>query len=67
MTELVMTPKTIHRADCNYVINSAVAAPWQWAEGRANVEIRMKATMLGVKLCRMCKPASGAGVVGGAS
>ena len=65
MTELVRTRggMVVHRASCRYAV-SGHAVPWKWAEGRSHMEIRVRAAMVGVKLCKVCGPAQGAGVIG---
>jgi len=65
MAELVRTSggAVIHRATCRYATQHV--HPWEWAEGRAYVEIRLCARRLRYKLCKVCKPGQGAGIVGG--
>lgn len=48
----------IHHHTCRHNRwNSAV--PWEWAQGREVTQVRMAATRLCLKECRVCKPLYG--------
>ncbi len=52
----------IHRDDCRHA-KSGSATLWEWADGRAYIEIRTAALTNGLKLCNICRPADGEGAV----
>jgi len=52
----------IHCDDCRYA-QSDSAVRWDWADGRAHIEIRAAAAENGLKLCSVCHPACGEGSI----
>lgn len=57
-TRLVRAGKgkdTIHRADCRYAKGGL---PWEWAEQRSDAAVAAAAAANGLRLCKVCAPAT---------
>lgn len=59
-TELVRTRggDMIHHHTCRHNRWNS-ATPWEWAQGREVVQVKMAATRFRLKECRVCKPLDG--------